>query len=110
MIHKNVVDAVDAKYPSIEERGTKIYKMFKEKFESENIEDYDLDCFAIYWLATRVVSELEFAKPEIVALNGIIFHRHYRVLWEKLLKETPSSPLPSQSSGGNEPLQEPTNS
>lgn len=83
VLHPLLVKKIDEKYPSIEIRGSKIYNILKKYFDSHEIEDYDLDSFSVYWLASRADSQMLFCREEIVALTRIINFRHYNQLWEQ---------------------------
>lgn len=78
------VKTVDSIFPSIEQRGSKIYQILKQHFDSDKIEDYDLDSFAIYWLASRVETQLNFAATEIICLTRLVNFRHYWKLWRDI--------------------------
>lgn len=111
MIHPNVVQEVDKHHLPIEARFSRVYDLFKRMFATEAVSDYDLDCFAVAWLASGVENRSQFMKKEIVEVNSMLFHRHYYILWTQMLKqhqvgtkvtkETSESALPMMGNGIN---------
>jgi hypothetical protein len=85
----DIVNKIDKEFPSVEERGSKIFLILKKYFDSDEISDYDLDSFCIYWLASRAENKLEFAATEIIQLTRLFTFRHYLSKCNSIIPQKP---------------------
>src|SRR3954471_17622637 len=72
----DLISKLDKFAPSPEEVASDVYELLK--IRCGDLDDYQLQCFAIQFLAAQALSgNLAYATAEIKKLNAIFYYAHY---------------------------------
>jgi hypothetical protein len=76
-ITPEIIEEIDSKHKSPAVRSGEVFRFFKQMKDSNNLLDYDLTCFAIDWLGSQALTNIEFLCEDVMKLTQKFYYAHY---------------------------------